>query len=166
MNWFLNNTHRKYMGLKELKDTYELVTYKGRYNEKFYLFFEQNKIKKVISYLKSDYMLSYREDDVDYVVTEDKKFVYSKKDPNKTKKLNITAINSFNGEGNYFYIYYYVQTNNGHAIIGNYTSQKTFYKDDDVKDITKIKDFQKWCDKYVNDSTDQDLEDVQNFAKE
>ena len=75
MNWFLNNTHRKYMGLKELKDTYELVTYKGRYNEKFYLFFEQNKIKKVISYLKSDYMLSYREDDVDYVVTEDKKFV-------------------------------------------------------------------------------------------
>ena len=85
MNWFLNNTHRKYMGLKELKDTYELVTYKGRYNEKFYLFFEQNKIKKVISYLKSDYMLSYREDDVDYVVTEDKKFVYSKIDTNKTK---------------------------------------------------------------------------------
>ena len=166
MNWFLNNTHRKYMGLNELKDTYELVIYKGRYNEKFYIFFEKNKIKKVINYLKSDDILAYREYDIDYMVTEDKQFVYSKKDCNKKKKLNITTIRSFNGEGNYFYIYYYKKNNNGHAIIGNFTSQKTFYKDDEVKDIYKIKDFEKWCDKFVNDSTDQDLEDVQNFAKE
>ena len=139
MNWFLNNTHRKYMGLNELKDTYELVIYKGRYNEKFYIFFEKNKIKKVINYLKSDDILAYREYDIDYMVTEDKQFVYSKKDCNKKKKLNITTIRSFNGEGNYFYIYYYKKNNNGHAIIGNFTSQKTFYKDDEVKDIYKIK---------------------------
>lgn len=58
MYFYLNNEHRKYMGLKLLNDNYDLVKIKKNDNEEFYLFFDQDTIVKIIHYYISSGFLS------------------------------------------------------------------------------------------------------------
>lgn len=105
MNFYLNNIHRKYMGLKPLENDYELVIVKSSKGEENYLFFDGTHLKKKITYWINDYIISMTEDDLDYEVNEDRTMLLPKTKKGKMRKLNLTTIHSLNGIGNYFFIY-------------------------------------------------------------
>lgn len=74
----LNNTHRKYMGLKLLKPNYDLkIIKKGDYDE-YYLFFNDSKIVKVIHYNISDKNIEMTEEDVNYDTIQNRSIVLPK----------------------------------------------------------------------------------------
>lgn len=164
MDFILNNIHRKYMGLKPLEDRYEEKSIKGRYYDEYYLYFDGNTIKKLIRIFKSPTDISYQEMDVDYQTTEDRTVVLPKTSKGKTRKLNYSTVTTFNGEGNYFYISADLKSNEGYAIIGNYTTQRTFYKEEEIKNCNSFECIKTWCDKFVNESTPEDLKEVEIFS--
>lgn len=163
-NFYLNNEHRKYMGLKPLKDSYELMIIKDKYNGEYYLFFDGNVIKKVIKYFISDLEISMQESDVYYETAENRRMVLSKKSKGRPRRLCATIVNSFNGIGNYFFIHGSKKTGYGSAIVGNYTTQRTFYQDDDIPDCASFLKIEEWCNKYVLESSEEDLRAVEEFS--
>ena len=165
MNFYLSNEHRKYMGLKPLKSNYDLVKIKKGKFEEYYLFFNGSKIEKVIYYNISNRCIQMREDDVNYETTENRSIVLPKTDRGKQRKLNGSAIDSFNSEGNYFWISKTKGDKYGNAIIGNYTTQRTFYSDKYIEHCSNLEDIEKWCNEFVKNSTEEDLLEVQEFSK-
>lgn len=166
MNFYLTNEHRKYMGLKPIKDNYELKIIKKNEYQEYYLFFDNNKIVKLIEYIISEYEIYMRESDVNYETDDNKSVVLPKTERGSKRKLTGPVIDTFNGEGNYFCIQKRKENKYGIAWIGNYTTQKTFYKDEYIENINSLSDIENWCKKYVSESSEQDLIDVQKFANE
>lgn len=160
MNFILNNTHRKYMGLKELKESYDLqIINKGI--DKYYVYFDADKIVKLIYYNFFKENIIYHEIDVNYQTCKNRTFVLPKTSRGKERKLNYTTIKSLNGYGNYFFI------SSRSAVIGNYTTHKYFYEESFKEGkIKSFEDIEKWCDKFIKYSTEKDLEEVTAFAKE
>ncbi len=160
MDFILNNTHRKYMGLKELKESYDLRVLK-RDKEEYYIYFDGDKIVKLVYYDLFKDILYFREDDVEYQTSNNRTMILPKTSRGKARKLNYSTIKSLNGYGNYFFI------SNRYAFIGNYTTQKYFYEEDfEQGKIKSLEDVKEWCDKFVSDSTEKDLEEVTKFANE
>lgn len=164
MNFYLSNEHRKYMGLKLVMPNYDLVKIKKNEFEEFYLFFNENKIVKLISYHISNNYIQMTERDVNYETAENRSIVLPKTARGNKRKLISSVIESFNGEGNYFAISKNLKSENGHAIIGNYTTQRTFFEDSYIKECTSLKDIEKWCNNYVSECTEKDLIEVQEFS--
>lgn len=50
-------------------------------------------------------------------------------------------------------------------IIGNYTTQRTFYQEENIKDCDTLEKIKNWCDKFVEDRTEKDVEEVQRFSQ-
>ena len=153
MNFYLSNEHRKYMGLKLIMPNYELVKIKNGENKEFYLFFDKNRIVKLIHYFISDKSISMTERDVNYETIENKSIVLPKTSRGKERELTGSVVESLEGEGNYFAIFKNKEDEFGHAIIGNYTTQKSFYEDNYIEECENLNDIKKWCDKFVNEST-------------
>lgn len=78
MNFYLSNEHRKYMGLKLVMPNYDLVKIKKNEFEEFYLFFNENKIVKLISYNISNNYIQMVERDVNYETAENRSIVLPK----------------------------------------------------------------------------------------
>ncbi|MDE6284622.1 MAG: immunity 26/phosphotriesterase HocA family protein, partial [Bacilli bacterium] len=148
-----------------LGNNYDSVFLEGKYNRKFYLFFDGDILRKVVEYFISSKVITVHEMDVCYKTIENRSIVLPKTKRGKPRKLNVSAINSFSGEGNYFYIMCNVEDKTGKVVIGNYTTQKTFYEDD-IVDCGSFEDIKNWCDQFVQTSTEDDLKDVQAFMKE
>lgn len=91
MNFYLTNTHRKYMGLKPLKEHYELVKIKDKYYTEIYLFFDKDNIKKIITYSISNQCICMQESDVDYQTTNNRTILLPKTRRGKSHKLNFTT---------------------------------------------------------------------------
>ena len=85
MNFYLNNEHRKYMGLNVLKDKYELVIIKGNSFEEIYLFFEGDYIKKIVEYFISSKFISMCESDTNYKTTNNRTIILPKTEKGKPK---------------------------------------------------------------------------------
>lgn len=165
MNFILNNTHRKYMGLKPLKEHYEIMNFKGRYYDEYYVYFDGDTITKVIHYFNSPICISITENDVNYQTTENRTMVLPKTSKGKPRKLNYTAVTTFNGKDNYFYIHTDLERNEGYAIIGNYSNQRTYYKEEKIEDCNSLECIENWCDKFVEESTEEDLKEVEEFVQ-
>lgn len=161
MNFYLDNNHRKYMGLNELKDFYDLKTIQKR-SQCYYIFFDDSKIVKLIHYVIHDDLIYMHEYDVDYNTSDDRSIVLPKTSRGKPRKLNWSTLSSLTGYGNYFF-FYKEKNEIGRVTIGNYTNQRTYYETDIIDDISSIYDVKKWCDDFVSSSTDSDLEEVQQI---
>lgn len=166
MNFYLTNTHRKYMGLKPLKEHYELVKIKDKYYTEIYLFFDKDNIKKIITYSISNQCICMQESDVDYQTTNNRTILLPKTRRGKSHKLNFNTAHALQGTNNYFYITYDKEYKKGYAIIGNYTTQKTFYEDNELPDCSTLEKIKQWCDNFVASSTIDDLKAIERFCKE
>lgn len=166
MYFYLNNEHRKYMGLKLLNDNYDLVKIKKNNNEEFYLFFDQDTIVKIIHYYISSGFLSMIERDVHYETTHNRTVVLPKTSKGRQRKLTGSVVDSLNGFGNYFSIYRSFEEKYAYAMIGNYTTQRAFYEDHYIENCNTLDDIKEWCDHYVGSSTELDLKEVEEFSRE
>ncbi len=89
--FYINNEHRKYMGLNLLKDSYELIKFKKYFHE-YYVFFDNNKIVKIIEYSLMPKSISIHESDVDYNTTNNKTILLPKTPRGKERKLTWSVI--------------------------------------------------------------------------
>ncbi len=161
--FYINNEHRKYMGLKPLKDSYELIKFKKYFHE-YYVFFDNNKIVKIIEYSLMDNSISIHESDVDYNTTNNKTILLPKTPRGKERKLTWSVIKNLEGYGNYFFLLK-EKNKEGRVTIANYTTQRTFYEEKITTNIKSFEDIKKWCDNFVKKSSAKDLKEVQEFAK-
>jgi hypothetical protein len=114
----LNNNQRRYFGLEPVMDTWDKVQFKGdTYRPVSILYFEGDTIKKhVVSTDKEYKEIQYNE------LTENRELILPKTKKGKPKKLTASVLESKKGVG----VYLSANTN-GDLLIGNYTSQTTFY---------------------------------------
>ena len=162
MNYYITNEHRKVLGLKPVEKNWDVIPMK--YNEygTYFLFFDKDTIKKIINIFQNSRYMYIREDDVNYKTKENRSIVLPKTNRGKDRKLNYTTITSFNGEGTYFYIQCDLKRKKGKFLIGNYTTQKTFYKKEEF-DCDSI---QNWLDDYTSNCTKEDIKEIENFSNE
>ncbi len=165
----LNNEHRKCMGLQLCKSNYDIVDINDEVEGRkriFKLYFDRNKLVKVDDIWISNECIYFVEKDVDCDTINNRSIVLSRKNNAKNKKLNLSFLNSLNGKGNYFGIFsYFNNLRSSHAIIGNYTTQKTFFEERYLN-LKSFDDIAKWCDNYVKNSLNDDIKEVQLFSKE
>ncbi len=167
MDFCLSNEHRKYMGLKPLSENSELVVVKSsRSDEKVFVFMEDNKIIKIIKQGISYDSFLYQESDCSYETDPERTIIYPKTNRGKPKKFNYSTLYYIDCENNYFFMYQHDKFKRGYVIIGNYTNQRTYYEDNLLSGINTIEKFYVWCDNFVKESTNEDLEEVQKFAIE
>ena len=166
MNFYLTNEHRRYMGLKPIKENYELLILKNDCFQEFYLFFDGINLVKLIEYSINDEYISMYERDVFYQTNNEKTLILPKTNRGKVRKLTGSVVESLKGEDNYFTIQKRFSDKYGRAIIGNYTNQRTFYEDVYIENCNSLKDIEDWCNKFVSESSEQDLDEVLKFSSE
>ena len=171
MIFSLNNRHRKCMGLKLVKDDYEIVEneFEEKYIggiKKYTLYFDKDNLVKIVKTYISDVYISLHEMDVNYKTRNNKTILLPKTNKGRERKLLPNVVDSLNGEGNYFYIACDLKIPaHSYAEIANYTTQKSFYKERYLK-CNSWKDMIKWCDKFADDSSEEDIKKVSEFANE
>ena len=150
MNFKLTNHHRKYLGLEPIADSWESM----QLNDQITLYFDGDTIRKKI--ILSD--TSYHECQLD-IKTRNREIVLPKTARGKEKKLNYTSIQAQNPFGVYFSF-----NADSYVTIANYTTQTTFY-DTHFENITiaDFKQLQIWLDKFIEDSTAEDLQAIDAF---
>ncbi len=150
MHFELTNIQRKYLGLEEVQDNWDLF----KLNEEVFLYFDKEKIVKKITCNSK----LYHECEIDEK-TIDRKILLPKTGKGKEKKLNYTAISSVTPIGIYF-----VYSPKGGITIANYNTQRTFYST--YFEETKIDSFNElkmWIDNYIKDTTNEDMKEIELF---
>lgn len=164
MKYFtLNNRQRLCMGLNLVGDTWDLMEIKYNQFETFYLYFDNNKIKKLIKYFDSPVEIMMMEVDVNYDTAENRTLVLPKTSRGKVRKLSGGVVKTFNGENNYLYIDCLIEKNILTSTIGNFNLQRTFLYDE-VRGKS-FKDMEKWCDRFEKECSEEDIQEVENFVK-
>lgn len=117
----LNNDQRKYFGLELVSDTWERVPFKGdTYRPDSVLYYDNNTIRKQVISNESIYKeLQYSEE------TDNRTMILPKTKKGKPKKLSPSVLESRTPIGVYLEAY-----SSGRLLIGNHTTQKTFYSTD------------------------------------
>lgn len=145
----LSNLHRRYLGLQEVKPGWDKIWI----DDNVFLYFEGDIIRKMIHYY--GYPLGYEETDHYEHTADNRTILLPKTKRGKPKKLNFTATHSFSSHGVYFY---YSST---YIRIGNFTTSTTFYEDDNESKLS----IGEWLDMWVNETTDNDLEELRRFIE-
>ena len=146
----LNNEQRKYLGLIPVEEHWELV----KFDNGIYYYFEDDIIRKEIT-VKENY---YHESELNVKTSENRTMILPKTKRGKTKKFNYTATQSFSPFGTYFTF-----SADG-VIIANYTSQRTYYSETFTeKEKISLEDLKKWLDKWMKETTEEDLEEIEEF---
>ena len=145
----LTNEQRKYLGLIPVEEDWELVKLNYKY-EDIYFYFDEDTIRKKISLGENSYYVA----ELNEKTAENRTVILPKTARGKIKKFNFTAIQSFSPFGTYFSF-----SKNG-VLIANYTTQRTYYSESFMKNknIT-INDLKKWLDKWIKESTGEDLKE-------
>ena len=146
----LTNEQRKYLGLIPVEEHWELV----KFDNGIYYYFEDDTIKKEIKVSKN----YYHEAELNEKTAENRTMILPKTKRGKIKKFNYTATESFSPFGTYFTF-----STDG-VIIANYTSQRTYYSEifSEKKKIS-LDDLKKWLDKWMKETTEEDLEEIEEF---
>ncbi|WP_062054554.1 immunity 26/phosphotriesterase HocA family protein [Aquimarina longa] len=151
----LTKTDRKYLGLKPVKSNWDIV----QLTDEIYLFFDGSTIIKSITVNQN----SYQENDMNEETSNNRTILLPKTGRGKPKKLNFSSFQSRNGIGTYFS---FTAGNQG-VIIGNYTTQKTFYETYFQEiEINNFSELRKWLDNFINSSSKNHLLDINKFGKE
>ena len=146
----LNNEQRKYLGLIPVEEHWELV----KFDNGIYYYFEDDTIRKEIKVSKN----YYHESELNVKTSENRTMILPKTKRGKIKKFNYTATQSFSPFGTYFTF-----SDDG-VIIANYTSQRTYYSETFIeKEKISLDDLKKWLDKWMKETTEEDLEEIEEF---
>ena len=146
----LTNEQRKYLGLIPVEEHWELV----KFDNGIYYYFEDDTIKKEIKVSKN----YYHEAELNVKTAENRTMILPKTKRGKIKKFNYTATQSFSPFGTYFTF-----SADG-VIIANYTSQRTYYSETfSEKEKISLDDLKKWLDKWIEESTEEDLKEIEEF---
>ena len=146
----LNNEQRKYLGLIPVEEHWELV----KFDNGIYYYFEDDTIRKEIKVSKN----YYHEAELNEKTAENRTMILPKTKRGKIKKFNYTATQSFSPFGTYFTF-----SADG-VIIANYTSQRTYYSETFTeKEKISLDDLKKWLDKWMKETTEEDLEEIEEF---
>ena len=146
----LTNEQRKYLGLIPVEEHWELV----KFDNGIYYYFEDDTIKKEIKVSKN----YYHEAELNEKTAENRTMILPKTKRGKIKKFNYTATQSFSPFGTYFTF-----STDG-VIIANYTSQRTYYSEIFTeKEKISLDDLKKWLDKWMKETTEEDLEEIEEF---
>ena len=146
----LTNEQRKYLGLIPVEEHWELV----KFDNGIYYYFEDDTIKKEIKVSKN----YYHEAELNEKTAENRTMILPKTKRGKIKKFNYTATQSFSPFGTYFTF-----SDDG-VIIANYTSQRTYYSETfSEKEKISLDDLKKWLDKWMKETTEEDLEEIEEF---
>ena len=146
----LNNEQRKYLGLIPVEEHWELV----KFDNGIYYYFEDDIIRKEIKISKN----YYHEAELNEKTSENRTMILPKTKRGKIKKFNYTATQSFSPFGTYFTF-----SADG-VIIANYTSQRTYYSETFTeKEKISLDDLKKWLDKWMKETTEEDLEEIEEF---
>ena len=146
----LNNEQRKYLGLIPVEEHWELV----KFDNGIYYYFEDDIIRKEIKVSKN----YYHESELNVKTSENRTMILPKTKRGKIKKFNYTATQSFSPFGTYFTF-----SADG-VIIANYTSQRTYYSETFTeKEKISLDDLKKWLDKWMKETTEEDLEEIEEF---
>ena len=146
----LTNKERKYLGLIPVEEHWELV----KFDNGIYYYFEDDTIKKEIKVSKN----YYHEAELNVKTAENRTMILPKTKRGKIKKFNYTATESFSPFGTYFTF-----SADG-VIIANYTSQRTYYSETFTeKEKISLDDLKKWLDKWMKETTEEDLEEIEEF---
>ena len=146
----LTNEQRKYLGLIPVEEHWELV----KFDNNVYYYFEDDIIKKEIKVSKN----YYHESELNVKTSENRTMILPKTKRGKIKKFNYTATESFSPFGTYFTF-----STDG-VIIANYTSQRTYYSEIfSEKEKISLDDLKKWLDKWMKETTEEDLEEIEEF---
>lgn len=152
MTFELTNNHRKYLGLKLVEEKWDKV----QLSDTCYVYFEGEIIRKRIIE-SEDY---YYECEMNEETTQNRSVLLPKTKRGKEKKFTVPTLMERKCYGNYF-IY-----NKDRIRIANFTTQQTYYSSD-MDDITcdGIDDLQSWIDKWISNSTEEDLLNIEKFSK-
>ena len=146
----LTNEQRKYLGLIPVEEHWELV----KFDNGIYYYFEDDTIRKEIKVSKN----YYHEAELNEKTAENRTMILPKTKRGKIKKFNYTATQSFSPFGTYFTF-----STNG-VIIANYTTQRTYYSEIfSEKEKISLDDLKKWLDKWMKETTEEDLEEIEEF---
>ena len=146
----LTNEQRKYLGLIPVEEHWELV----KFDNGIYYYFEDDTIRKEIKVSKN----YYHEAELNEKTAENRTMILPKTKRGKIKKFNYTATQSFSPFGTYFTF-----STDG-VIIANYTSQRTYYSEIfSEKEKISLDDLKKWLDKWMKETTEEDLEEIEEF---
>ena len=146
----LNNEQRKYLGLIPVEEHWELV----KFDNGIYYYFEDDTIRKEIKVSKN----YYHESELNVKTSENRTMILPKTKRGKIKKFNYTATQSFSPFGTYFTF-----STDG-VIIANYTTQRTYYSEIfSEKEKISLDDLKKWLDKWMKETTEEDLEEIEEF---
>ena len=146
----LTNEQRKYLGLIPVEEHWELV----KFDNGIYYYFEDDTIKKEIKVSKN----YYHESELNVKTSENRTMILPKTKRGKIKKFNYTATQSFSPFGTYFTF-----STDG-VIIANYTTQRTYYSEIfSEKEKISLDDLKKWLDKWMKETTEEDLEEIEEF---
>ena len=146
----LTNEQRKYLGLIPVEEHWELV----KFDNGIYYYFEDDTIKKEIKVSKN----YYHEAELNEKTAENRTMILPKTKRGKIKKFNYTATQSFSPFGTYFTF-----STDG-VIVANYTSQRTYYSETFTeKEKISLEDLKKWLDKWMKETTEEDLEEIEEF---
>ena len=146
----LTNEQRKYLGLIPVEEHWELV----KFDNGIYYYFEDDTIKKEIKVSKN----YYHEAELNEKTAENRTMILPKTKRGKIKKFNYTATQSFSPFGTYFTF-----STDG-VIIANYTTQRTYYSETFTeKEKISLDDLKKWLDKWMKETTEEDLEEIEEF---
>ena len=146
----LTNEQRKYLGLIPVEEHWELV----KFDNGIYYYFEDDTIKKEIKVSKN----YYHESELNVKTSENRTMILPKTKRGKIKKFNYTVTQSFSPFGTYFTF-----SADG-VIIANYTSQRTYYSETFTeKEKISLDDLKKWLDKWMKETTEEDLEEIEEF---
>ena len=146
----LTNEQRKYLGLIPVEEHWELV----KFDNGIYYYFEDDTIKKEIKVSKN----YYHEAELNEKTAENRTMILPKTKRGKIKKFNYTATQSFSPFGTYFTF-----STDG-VIIANYTTQRTYYSEIfSEKEKISLDDLKKWLDKWMKETTEEDLEEIEEF---
>ena len=146
----LTNEQRKYLGLIPVEEHWELV----KFDNGIYYYFEDDTIRKEIKVSKN----YYHEAELNEKTVENRTMILPKTKRGKIKKFNYTATESFSPFGTYFTF-----STDG-VIIANYTTQRTYYSEIfSEKEKISLDDLKKWLDKWMKETTEEDLEEIEEF---
>lgn len=142
----LTNEQRRYLGLLPVKDTWDLVCIAGKY-----LYFDGEIIRKEI---QSNEMEYYYETELCEHTTQNRTFLLPKTKRGKLKPLTASAL-SFRPQGCYFHF------DIGCVMIGNNITHTEYY----VERMANSCSLQEWLDKWIIESTEEDLKDIECFRQ-
>ena len=142
----LTNEQRRYLGLLPVQDTWNLVCIAGKY-----LYFDGDIIRKEI---QSNEMGNYYETELCEYTTQNRTLLLPKTKRGKLKPLTASAL-SFRPQGCYF------RFDLGCVMIGNNFTRTEYY----VERRDNFCSLHEWLDKWMTESTEEDLKDIECFRQ-